>query len=95
MEIEADCNLGSVSLNLSSFHFGAHFSRLGALNFCVLNARLTHAAATDEDLNWMARVVDDESFAIALAVVITCNWRIQKGDKHSLVQNAVPDAQTQ
>ncbi len=42
------------------------------MNFCVLNARLTHAAATDDDLNWMARVVDDESLAIALAVVITC-----------------------
>jgi hypothetical protein len=75
-----------VSLNRSSFHFGAHFSKVGALNFCVLNARLTHAAATDDDLNWIARVVDEESFAIALAVVITCELEnqsdIPKLDKH-------------
>jgi hypothetical protein len=29
-------------------------------------------AAIEEDLNWIPRVVDEESFAMAFAVVITC-----------------------
>ncbi len=31
-----------------------------------------HTAAIADDLNWIPSVVEDESFAMALAVVMTC-----------------------